>query len=641
LLQLPPSRLTSERPPRPLPASSSVARLVLALALAAVTGGAARPALAQFFSPGLLARPHAALEGLESCSKCHDEKHGHSPALCLSCHTELQPGIARGTGLHGRLSTETRNQCQRCHPDHRGLDFAMVDWGTERRKFDHQRAGWALQGKHARQPCESCHAAAKVVLPDIARMLAAQPKRPTFLGLSTRCTSCHFDEHRGELGAECGKCHQESSWRPASLFNHQTTSYPLRGQHRTVACAKCHPTLEDEELDTRSFPPPRAQTYMQMRAIDHRTCASCHDDPHQGKLGSRCADCHSEASWKQVSPLGGADRSFHARSRFPLQGAHISVPCASCHGPFPGAPARYKGLAFGKCSSCHEDAHAGQLAGGPGKAAPDCARCHDTDTFFPPRFELEQHAESQFPLDGAHRAAACRGCHAQDARLAAAVPAHVRNKLRLEHRPLLTSLAKLKPGVSPNSCSTCHQDVHAGQFAREVGEEDCAACHRTSSFTDLRFDHDRDARFPLTGAHRSTACASCHPREPTPATPGTAVRYKPLPLTCGGCHADQHQGQFTWTKAAGATEPQKTGRDCSSCHATSRFKETLFSHDDRQFTTFALRGKHAALACGACHRNVAVSPGVLTVRYRPLPRRCDECHQDFHGGDFRGFEPPP
>ena len=111
------------------------ARLALGVLLLVVA--APRSAAAQFFSPGPLARPHAALEGLETCTKCHEEQKGLSARLCLDCHTELAPRIAKGAGFHGRLPAAKRQECQACHPDHRGLDFEMVEWEGSRDKFDH------------------------------------------------------------------------------------------------------------------------------------------------------------------------------------------------------------------------------------------------------------------------------------------------------------------------------------------------------------------------------------------------------------------------------------------------------------------------------------------------------------------------
>jgi hypothetical protein len=635
---------------RPAPSAARlVAHLGGALGICAVVlaalgflGGRAH---AQFFSPGPLARPHAALEGLANCARCHDQERHHSPARCLSCHNELVPGIAKHTGLHGRMSAETRDECQRCHPDHRGTEFQMVDWQGPKARFQHERTGALLQGKHAKLACEACHDNSKVTAPDIVKLVAAQPRRATFLGLSPRCSSCHFDEHRGQLGRECQRCHNESSWAPSPPFDHRKADFALRGKHKTVPCGKCHPAVEDDELRADPSPSsplkPARTTFMQMKPIEHDGCASCHDDPHEGKFGPRCASCHSEEGWKIVAAAGGAGRGFHNRTQFPLVGAHIDVACKSCHGPFPGRPAVYKGLAFARCRDCHEDAHVGQLVAARGRALPDCAACHDTNSFATAHFELAQHEKTTFPLQGAHRTVACRGCHALDPRLASLVPRPVRQKLRQEKRPVVVSTAIMRPKASPAACSTCHVDVHQGQFADLVAQKDCGGCHDTQSFTKVRFNHDVDSRFPLTGSHRTTNCASCHPRAQVRPRLALTTRYRPINTACASCHADQHQGQFTWeaASAAGPAMRWPGAGDCARCHQTVTFKETLFVHNDVRFTGFPLAGQHARLLCGACHRPVEVAAGVTTIRYRPLPTACADCHVDIHKGEFRGFEP--
>jgi ribosomal protein L32 len=106
-------------------------------------------ASAQFFSPGRLSRAHASLEGLEKCSNCHEAQKGLSARLCLDCHTELQARIVKNAGFHGHLAPAKRQDCQGCHPDHRGLDFNMVEWDGGRDKFDHQKAGWPRTRKRA------------------------------------------------------------------------------------------------------------------------------------------------------------------------------------------------------------------------------------------------------------------------------------------------------------------------------------------------------------------------------------------------------------------------------------------------------------------------------------------------------------
>jgi hypothetical protein len=117
------------------------------------------------------------------------------------------------------------------------------------------------------------------------------------------------------------------------------------------------------------------------------------------------------------------------------------------------------------------------------------------------------------------------------------------------------------------------------------------------------------------------------------ASGATVVRYKPLETACASCHADQHQGQFR------VATPGHAARGCEFCHTTKAFKPSLFAHDDPEFTTYGLEGKHAKVACGKCHPTVGLEGGVRTVRYRSVPRACEGCHVDYHHGEFRGFEP--
>jgi hypothetical protein len=595
---------------------------------------AAAPAEGQFFSPGPLARPHASLEGLASCDKCHQQQKGLSARLCLDCHQELAGRVSRGSGFHGHLPAAKRAECQSCHPDHRGRDFQMVEWEAGRDRFDHRTTGWPLAGAHARTKCNDCHQRPLLADAAIRQMLQSQPGRTTMLGLPTRCDSCHFDEHRGQLGADCQKCHNETAWKPTARFNHQTTAFPLQGKHKDVACARCHPSQQDERTPASALPRPRAMAFMEMKPIDHRTCQSCHDDPHQGSFGPGCASCHSEAGWKIILTGGTKNTAFHEKTRYPLRGGHIGVACRSCHGPFPGQPARFKGLPFAACTDCHQDAHLGQLRAN-GRTA-DCASCHTVNGFAPARYELEQHAATRFPLEGAHQAASCRGCHPVDRKLEARVSPAVRKKLKREHRPERWSLVVLQPRRTPQACAACHADVHRGQFAGVPGKDTCSRCHQTTSFAALTFDHDRDSRFALSGKHATTPCSGCHQSEGRGGQ--VMVRYKPIETACARCHADYHLGQFSAVLASAETGPRKP-RQCDFCHRTTTFKETLFVHGDGRFTDYPLEGKHAQVKCEGCHQTVRLGPEVTTVRYRPLPRDCERCHVDYHRGEFRGFEP--
>jgi hypothetical protein len=261
-----------------------------------------------------------------------------------------------------------------------------------------------------------------------------------------------------------------------------------------------------------------------------------------------------------------------------------------------------------------------------------CDKCHTVAAFTPARYELEQHATTSFPLEKAHAAATCRGCHPIDERLTALISPQVHRLLAQHKRPERFSFAVLHPKKAPEACASCHEDVHRGQFLDDKNVNDCAACHKTTSFADIKFDHDKRSRFPLVGKHKETPCAGCHKIEQPQKGPAF-VRYKPVGMSCGGCHTDIHQGQFL--TAVGQGKP----RDCDFCHQTQDFKKTLFEHDNGRFTTFALEGKHAKVKCAGCHPEVHVTEKITAVRYRPVPRACEDCHVDFHHGAFRGFEP--
>jgi hypothetical protein len=606
--------------------SLTTAHRCLGAALAAAAVLWSYPALSvDVFSPGELSRAHQSLEGgLESCSKCHVAGQQLAPERCLECHTELKARVAEKRGFHGRMGP-SEGQCQACHHEHQGRDEPLVDWGKGgQRGFDHSRTGFELKGKHRTADCAKCHDARRIADPAVKGILEKQPERKTFLGQPQACADCHFDEHRGQLGADCQRCHTEDSWKPKA-FNHTRTAFPLTGKHARVECAKCHKPEEQEAVGVPSTltPPVNAKSFVKLKGLAFQLCTDCHKDPHQDRFGPNCTSCHTTDDWKRVGGKS-AERAFHQKTRYPLEGAHLNVACAACHGPFPGQPARFRGLAFARCTDCHLDAHVGQiLATAKGEGAKTCDRCHTLETYQPARFELEDHQKTGFPLDGAHRTVACVSCHPKDPSLAGKVPAAVRADFERKKRPLRVSLARFSP-AAPADCKGCHRDPHAGQFARRVKVEGCTACHTSATFKELKFDHAKDSNFPLTGKHIQVACASCHRPDA-----GGVVRYAPLPFTCSACHADPHAGQF-------ATGRSK-GTDCSRCHGVDGWKELKFVHAP-PFTRFELTGKHKQVDCQKCHPAVQVA-GMAVRKYKPLATRCVGCHDDYHRGAFRGFQP--
>ncbi len=597
--------------------------------LLAALGGLllASSARADLFSPGPLAKPHADLEGLRNCTKCHVEGSTLSQEKCLSCHVELRPRVARHEGFHGRMADDKRD-CQNCHQEHQGADFDLVQWTPSKKGFPHGETGWPLRGKHAKLDCESCHERRRIEAKDILAWLDEHPaQKQTYLGLSAACTACHFDEHRGQLGAKCQSCHVEKAWKPAPGFDHGTTDYPLTGKHAQVACAKCHETKSDGATPKGVFPAPVSMRFEQFGSVPHESCLDCHQDPHQGRFGDRCDKCHTTAGWLIVRNAE-AQTSFHDKTRFPLRGMHREVGCRQCHGPFPGKRARFKGLAFQQCTNCHFDAHEGQLAD-PRTHKTACEQCHTVDGFTPARFTLADHQKTRYPLQGAHQATACNACHASKPELAARIPAATERLVRLEQRKPLFSFASFTTAKPLDRCDACHQDPHAGQFKASGGLEGkaCSQCHQLTAFTDLLFDHSRDSRFPLQGAHAKASCSQCH--VPKKIKRVTAVRYRPLAMACASCHADPHGGQFRG--ADGSPE------DCATCHDTTAFKPARKFVHGPPFTAFVLDGKHKDVGCGKCHQAVAVGAGRAVRRYLGLPATCAGCHEDVHHGEFKEF----
>jgi hypothetical protein len=513
-------------------------RRLLAFALLLI---AAPPAGAQLASPGPLTRAHAQLEGLRSCIRCHELRQaGISPALCLSCHTPLARRLRARRGYHGRLSEK---DCASCHQEHIGAAADIVRLDTA--SFQHERTGFPLRGAHATAGCRQCHSAERVVAADVRAYASSDGfLSETYLGLATSCAGCHQSESSHEPTINrlpCERCHDERDWKTVDRFDHDESAYPLTGAHRTVLCARCH----------------ERSGKLQLTGIAHAGCADCHHDPHAGRFGAGCAGCHQTASWQRVPAAQVAARFDHARTRFPLRGVHARAACAACHDrstahrdgirltfPAGSQAATFPPPVSANCGSCHTDFHHGQVRRG-GEA---CERCHSEEAWLPVHFDAAAHERTRFALAGAHLAVPCSECHVRaspelppqlqwqdlDCRACHATDDPHRGIFGTQACGSCHTNGGFKGAVFDHGpvrdrqCVACHQadDPHLDQFAGR----DCGACHVTGSFRIEQFEHGR-TRFPLEGAHARVVCAACHPRQ----ADGT-VRYRPLPLTCAGCH---------------------------------------------------------------------------------------------------------
>jgi len=588
-------------------------------------------------SPGPLSHAHELLEGVTQCSSCHDFGAHTRSFKCLDCHLEIKHRLENHAGYHARgyQSSAGQTDCVRCHMEHNGQKFAMVRF--DRKTFDHgTQTGFNLEGKHRALACEKCHTA-KNISSSARGEIKVKDLNRSFLGLKRECISCHEDAHRGQEGTECARCHQPESWKSAPGFNHARTAFPLTGNHQTVACEKCHVPRPGEKATLfQGLPHNGCQNCHQdphrgafrdakfqgscenchstsgwknshpsagfdhsrtnfkligkhaelacakchtdvdfHRPIAHDRCGACHEDRHKGQFASRvagsdCVSCHNQTAFKPAL----FDREAHRRSAFPLEGKHVSVPCADCHPPAgPNTVFITRKLA---CAACHADQHAGQIA------ETNCDRCHTPEGFLPPAFSVARHAQTKFVLTGRHSSVACSGCH----------------------KPISTS-STAKPArqyhFTSQSCSTCHSDPHQTKFQ-------CETCHSTEGWKNiLAFDHSA-AKFQLSGAHEKVNCTRCHS--------GPKPVFSAVLNQCSTCHTvnDPHGGQFQ----AGASV-----EDCSTCHVAVQWSTKIFNHDKARF---ALDVAHRNVACEKCHKEQKNAAGKMNRVYRGTPLECVKCH---------------
>lgn len=598
-----------------------VLRLILGALVAVFVSSFGARAQAQFLSPGQLSKAHAELEGDERCGDCHSAGRRVANDKCMSCHQDVAGTVRRKTGLHGR--TYAGQPCASCHVDHRGRSHDLVRW--DQKTFDHRQAGWPLRDAHARLDCMKCHTNKN------------ERGVHTFIGQSSACASCHEDPHKGRFGRECQSCHDEQRWKNVDLdpFDHDLARYPLRGKHKTVPCAKCHGE------------PPKYQP------LKFDLCGDCHKDPHKGRLGTACETCHDEKSWKatgmspaehpgvslsngharvackdchdrgnMVAPSRGercvschqrvheADfgddcaschtnvrwvglpdalgRKVHARTEYPLEGAHKDAACVGCHSPKKPLAKRYRGLDFDECMDCHRDVHERQFADRQGGR---CESCHTVAGFVPTMFGAFEHASTELPLLGAHEATPCGSCHTGKA-------------------------PRLNWQLDKLACADCHENPHGSRFEREMREGGCGACHGTAAWDVLTIPHET---WPLTGKHAAVRCDQCHAATEADQRAGNGPSYRTAPRECEGCHADVHLGQFR------LKEPEKA---CGDCHDTNTFRLPKFDH--AKSTGYVLDGKHAPLPCKDCHAETALENGQRTALWRLGYQACRDCHADPH-----------
>ena len=506
-------------------------------------------------SPGELAEPHAHLEGISNCTKCHELGEHVSDQKCLACHTELKSRIDQKKGFHSS-SKVYKKSCIICHSDHHSRKFDIVHLNKD--KFDHEATGWPLEGKHKEKKCVDCHKQEHITDQRIKK------KKMTFLGLNTACLSCHEDKHQKTLSVNCLECHTYDAFKPASKFDHAKSKFLLKGKHKDVECKKCH------EIGTLN-----GKEYQKFKGIEFNSCANCHKDVHDNKFGKKCAECHSEESFKIVKTVGNFD---HNKTNFKLEGKHLTVNCKTCHKGSLTAALPHK-----NCTDCHTDYHKGQFS--KKGTLSDCKDCHSTKGFVGSSYSIERHNTGTFKLEGAHAATPCILCHKKEKEW------QFRNMNR--------------------GCVGCHQNIHKGFISEKfIPEGQCDKCHSTSNWESVTFDH-KLTNFELKGKHQEKSCRNCHFKK-GPDEKAAQV-FAELKGNCEECHTDVHQKQFSKNGVV----------DCTSCHGGfENWKADKFDHSN---TRFKLDGGHNGVECKKCHLENKLK-AVPFIQYKNIEMQCKSCH---------------
>jgi mRNA-degrading endonuclease YafQ of YafQ-DinJ toxin-antitoxin module len=328
--------------------------------------------------------------GQNDCFACHatehEEEHPNFPTDCLQCHT-------------------------------------IDTWDDA--NFDHATAtgGFALAGAHDLIPCSSCH-----VGPDFEPIFDAENQND--------CFACHAAEHADEHPAfptDCLQCHTVDTWDDAD-FDHGSVSngFQLVGAHTTIECSSCHIGPDFEPI---------------FDAESQNDCFACHAEEHEAEhpdFPTNCLQCHTVNTWD------GADFDHNTTTDFDLVGAHVSLPCSSCH-VGPDFDLVYTPSGQNDCVACHmadtEDAHPGFPT--------DCLQCHTVDTWDGATFEHDQY----FPIyTGEHAGewSSCQTCHTQPGNFSVftclSCHEHNREEMDDEHEDVGGYV------YESNACLACHPD---------------------------------------------------------------------------------------------------------------------------------------------------------------------------------------
>jgi len=466
----------------------------------------------------------------------------------------LSAGLFAQKSPHG---DSFRANCDDCHK----TDSWKVNLKTI--TFDHGETKFPLVGQHQVVACKDCHSSLE------------------FAKTQKECNACHTDIHEQTVGNECSRCHTPNSWIVTNITQlHQRSRFPLLGAHTTAECKDCHTNL------VSSAPSKATVSLLRFDPLGVN-CYDCHNSNYQnttkpnhvlGNYSKNCTECHNinSISWSGA----GINHNF-----FPLEGGHSNTNCTTCHtsGSFSKIPA--------DCASCHSPDY--QAAKNPSHNtlgfSKNCKECHSLSPGWKPA-DYKDHDTRLFPIySGKHKGEwdKCSDCHTNGSTYSSfsCIDCHEHNQSDMNKK---------------------HSDVSGYTYKSTA----CYSCHPSGS-GEGSFDHSK-SKFPLTGAHTSADCSSCH-----------SNGYVGTTTSCASCHTKDY---------AGTTNPKHTeigvlsNDDCSVCHTSNPdWKPATFSTHDKYYK---LEGAHVPIAndCASCHKG----------NYVNSPNTCYGCHS----GDYNKTTKP-
>jgi hypothetical protein len=333
----------------------------------------------------------------------------------------------------------------------------------------------------------------------------------------------------------------KSEERP-EYFDHDSTSFPLRGAHRLLKCEQCHIAGAYKTLPTR--------------------CDECHTGqliygkPNNHVLTSQnCNACHTETDWIFHHPLiGAAGQCSTCHNGQVAEGKppnHIATTaqCDLCHTTRNWSFSHIAALTAGQCDTCHN----GQVAEGkpPNHIATtaQCDVCHTTRDW-------------RFTHSPALTAGQCDTCH--NGQIATGKPlGHVATTGQCDvcHKSTSAWTFSHDPSMA-GQCSTCHNgQIAAGKPLDHFGTSlECDMCHKSTSAW-LPVDLTFHLPTRLIGAHAGLDCSSCH----VISTGAVIYRDGTTYGSCANCHTRDypypHEGHSGISNNA----------NCLNCHSYSVF----------------------------------------------------------------------